>query len=251
MILTLLVGKFLDINVPRLINSYKSKSQVVVSTWSDQVTDDQIKMLKEANFDLVLNDNEEMKCSNENGVICDISINLQLKTIQAGLKFIRENYDCEIIIKSRTDIYPLNYDKFLDYVSRSSLHEINKLSVLFSVNINFLYYLDLIVVGKKEDIFKFFSAEYSFSHVYPELHLIHHYSGEVPSDYSYEYYEKYLNFIGNRLKELDIDFIWERNKENFNKMPMNFLIDYNERIRDENYSVFLIRDFCQAPYITC
>lgn len=246
MIVTLLVGKFSDIDVFRLISSHENEFPVIVSTWKDQVTEEHVQALEKAGFDLVLSDPETL---NTNATKSNtFSINVQLKTIKAGLKYINEKYDYDIIIKSRTDIYPVNYNKMISYVQSLSFDD-GKLLALYMVNIKLLYYLDLIIVGKKNNINKLYNIENSPLNVYPELYLIHHYAGYKPMEYTHDYYERHFRFISKTLKERHIDFVWERNKDNFDKMPMNFLSDYEERIDRENYCVNLIRDFCKAPYM--
>lgn len=247
MIVTLLVGKFSDIDVPRLIHSHENEFPVIISTWRDQVTEEHITALKKANFDLVFSDAHIVDTSRGPDPK-EFSINVQLKTIQAGLNFIKDKYNCEIIIKSRTDIYPINYGKMISYI-KSLTFDDNKLYVLYQVNIKLLYYLDLIVIGKKSNINKLFNIPDSSINVYPELYLIHYYAGYKPTEYSYEYYERHFRFIGKSLKDKDIDFAWERNKDNFDKMPMNFISDYEDRIKREDYFVHLIRDLSKAPYI--
>lgn len=240
MIVTLLVGKFSDVDVLRLISSHENEFPVIISTWKDQVTEEHVEALEKAKFDLILSEPAESDSP--------FSVNVQLKTIQAGLKFINEKYKCNIIIKSRTDIYPTNYSKMISYV-KSLLFDDNKLLVLYYVNLKLLYYLDLIIIGKRDNINKFFNIENSPNNVYPELYLIHHYAGYKPSEYSHEYYDRHFRFIGKTLKEKDVDFAWERNKDNFDKMSMDFLSDYEDRIKKEDYFIHLIRDFSQAPYI--
>lgn len=236
MIVTLLVGKFSEIDVDRLIKSYQNEFPVIVSTWKNQVTDEQIIKLKDAGFDLVLSESIES----------NFSINLQLKTIRAGLNFIKENYECDIIIKSRIDIYPVNYDKFIEYILNN---QDDKLFVLFKVYFSFLYYLDLIVVGRKDQIFKFYNIKDSPFDAFPELYLIHTYTGLIPKTYTHEYYEKHLKFIGRDLRSRNIDFIWQRNKDNFDKCPMDFLPDYRLRVDNQDYNVSLINDLSRARYI--
>jgi len=207
MIITLVCGKICNSYVNNIIDSYrtvdKNSNPIIISTWQRELTEKDREHLQENGFIIVLSQNSIIQTGR--------SVNYQLTTINSGLEYIREKFgkSGHLIIKSRTDVFPLNWSLFLEYVlGRTN----EKMGFLALIQTSILYFADMIVIGTIDQL----SVFYDIPHQKPgdnrcvEIYLVENYLHFTPT--SIDEYKKHFQFIGKDLVGLGIEFWWDRFK---------------------------------------
>jgi len=109
------------------------------------------------------------------------------------------------IFHSRTDVFPLNYTKFINCIA--DLYE-SKLTVLYGLA--HAYILDIIVVGTIDNILKLYDTLQEPADIRdPEIFLLENYYNKV--NLSREDIKSDINFCLDRCNDNNIELIWYRN----------------------------------------
>jgi hypothetical protein len=231
-IVILSVGKIW--NIKSLIGLYKDcQYPVVVSALG--LKDSQIIALKDANFHVITNPDVESSY---------YSIEVQLRTILPGLKYIKDNFSNPIIIKTRNDIYPLDLKKFLTFVEQNLPRE----EILQSLGSIYWdekrHIIDQIIIGHFKDMENFYSNINPRLHICVEICLLLNYEA------NYQKTIDNIQFIGEKMLSLGIDFVWYRDRiahKYFTAYHSKFIPNY--KLRNDNCEdfpqlwMFLIGEF--------
>lgn len=221
-------------NIKSLVKLYKDcQYPVVVSALG--LIDSQISVLRDANFHVITNPDVQSSY---------YSIEVQLKTILPGLKYIKDNFDNPIIIKTRNDIYPLDLKKFLTFVEQN----LPKDEILQSLGAIYWdekrHIIDQIIIGNFNDIEKFYDNINPRLDICVEICLLLNY------EKNYNRTIDNIEFIGEKMLSLGIDFVWYRDRilhKHFTAYHSKFIPNY--KLRNENSKdfpelwMFLIGEF--------
>jgi len=178
--------------VDNLIKSYVGIYDKLVSTWNDQ-DKDLLELLSLNNFKIVLSDYPEHKNS----------ANVQIHATRMGaLEAQRLGY--RYVCHTRTDVFPLNYNKFL--YSCADLYS-EKITIL--CGIPSVYFLDILTIGPIDEILRFYNTLQESSDTrFPEKYLMETYIGS--GDLTKEDIKSHFNICLNICRRDGIEFIWVR-----------------------------------------
>lgn len=258
--ITISAGTLKGVDIRQLISSYKAVDKtvnpVIITTWQEDLTPEIIQLFEENSIIVVGKDEEatETEFLKRCGGVRN-SINLQLFTIKNAIGYIKRNeMKSDFIIKTRNDLYGVNYEKIFDYLRGQNSN--NKISVLsfFANPVEKLYFLDHFVAGPSVEMIKFYDIIYCpYQHFYPEHYLLVNYTQSNKFRLNYLEYKKIFNFMANDFDNLGIDFVWDRTgrtseSEATAKNSCQLLIKdevcmYRELIEDNNsynFNVFVI-----------
>ena len=174
---------------------YNNIPNVIVSTWNDQdsyLIDD----LSANGFTVLLHDYPEHANST----------NVQIYAAQKGVLY-AQSLGFKYAYHSRTDVFPLNYAKFIGSIK--DLYE-SKLTVVSGLS--HAYILDILVVGPIEKLLKLYNnLQEPDDNRYVEIFLMENYYNKT--NLSRDDIRSEINFCLDRCRENNIEIIWFRNTE--------------------------------------
>jgi len=190
--IVVITGQLNSMFVDNLIKSYVGIYHKLVSTWNDQ---DKylLELLRLNNFKIVLSDYPEHKNS----------ANVQIHATRMGaLEAQRLGY--RYVCHTRTDVFPLNYNKFL--YSCADLYS-EKLTILRYIQC--VYFLQILTIGPVDEILRFYNTLQEPSDTrFPEKYLMETYIGS--RDLTKEDIKSHFNICLDICRRDDIEFIWVR-----------------------------------------
>ena len=188
----LFTGKIEPLALDTLIEHTKDMENKFASIWDNEFTDYIVK-LKNNNFKIIYNDIKQQSIYRP-----------QFITVFNGLNYLKEN-GYEYILRTRFDIVSPNYDKYLNLVSE--LYP-EKITVIAGIHTSNIYFLDIIVCGKINEMCKFFELQFNNDHRSYEIFLIENYSNKI--NLTKQEINNIFNFSLNDCIINNIEFIWYR-----------------------------------------
>jgi hypothetical protein len=176
--------------VVRLIQTYEHVKNKIISTWK-YTHPSFIEALRDEGFICILNDPPPYIHT----------VNMQQVAIASGLLMAKE-MGFKYCIRSRTDIYPNNYELFCE-----------KTRALYTDKITvFTYFMghicDFVVMGPTDEMLVFFSHQLESGDAGNELFLMEKYTGR--KDLTQDECSKYVNYCLDICRENGIEHSWLR-----------------------------------------
>ena len=193
-----ITGLLTPFYVENLIAQYKYTKHKIISTWNDQDIY-LIFKLTISGFLIICNKYPELRSSANLQIIC--AHNGVERAIANGFKY---------ICHARTDIFPLNFNKFLT-ATRHIYTE--GLMVPCGIDNGLIYYVQLLITGPAEEMRKLYSKLEATDTKFPEKFLIENYAGR-PIDTREDVLSVFRTFLDICKKE-NIEFLWARPPEWF------------------------------------
>ena len=194
-----ITGVLEEIFVENLIASYADiiSPLKIISTWNDQ-NEEYVNRLRMNGFVVLQSEYPKNKTS----------ANIQIYSTQVGILY-AQNLGYEYICRSRTDIFPFNFNTFLDVIGH--LYS-EKITVLCGLKQEIcVYFLDVIILGPIDKMLKFFGKTVAADDSRPiEVFLSEEYYGK--NNLTKEDVKSEIHFCLKDCKENGIEFIWYRSK---------------------------------------
>ena len=190
----LITGKLIPEYIDGLIYSYKHTDNKIISTWENE-DQDSINKLKANNFIVILN---SLKHQNIN--------DFRPIPIVNGINYAKKN-GYEYILKSRTDIVSSNFIEYLKIVQQLYTDKITVISGIETID--GIYFLDIIVSGKTDDMENFFTIKYADDNRFIEKFVLESYINKT--NLTKVDIRNHIHFSKDLCLKHNIDFIWYRN----------------------------------------
>ena len=188
----LVTGQIFDGYFYKLIEQYKDIEYKIASIWENERAE-YIETLKKNNFLVVLNK------------ISDQAFSVpQFIPIVNGLSFCQKN-NFEFVLRTRFDILSRDYLKYLE--NTKHLYK-DKISVISGIHTSNIYFVDFIVVGKTNEMCKFYNLQMLGDKRFIEQFCIEKYSGK--NNLTREDIRKIFHFTLPVCKENNIEYFFHR-----------------------------------------
>lgn len=216
-------------HISKVIDSYLGIPNVVISTWDDESSE---------LIALIINKGFEVITTKKPTIPGYLNINLQLKSTNAGLCYLKSLGVTEVL-KVRSDLNIDNVPKLLEVLKGDQLSflAICKPDVrplyynLIYQHTSFDFPTDLIMYGNVDKLIQCFGFQLEEElHIPPEALITYSYfeSNEIPFKLDYQTLkDNGMDFFMNRCLDNNIGIIWE-------KQGMD-LIDYHKNKEHYNY----------------
>lgn len=188
----LFTGKIESLAFDILIEQTKDIKNKYASIWDNEHIEYIVKLTNN-NFKIIYNDIKQQK-----------KFKPQTITIFNGLNYLKEK-GYEYILRTRFDIVSPDYNKYLNLVS--DLYPEN-ITVIAGIEVSSVYFLDIIVSGKINDMLNFFKLQPINDNRYYEKFFIENYSNKI--NLTKEEIKNVLHFSLNNCIDNNIEFIWYR-----------------------------------------
>lgn len=188
----LFTGKIESLALDILIEQTKDIKNKYASIWQNEDTKYIVKLTNN-NFKIIYNDIKQQRIFKPQPI-----------TIFNGLNYLKEK-GYEYILRTRFDIVSPDYNKYLNLVSE--LYPEN-ITVIAGIETSTIYFLDIIVSGKINDMCNFFKLQPINDYRYYEKFFIESYSNKI--NLTKEEIRNVLNFSLNDCIGNNIEFIWYR-----------------------------------------
>jgi len=188
----LFTGIIEPLTIDILIEQTKDIKNKYASIWQNENTEYIVKLTNN-NFEIIYNDIKQQHIYKPQNI-----------TIFNGLNYLKEK-GYEYILRTRFDVVSPDYNKYLNLVSNLYFKNI---TVIAGIETSTIYFLDIIVSGKINDMLNFFKLQPINDDRYYEKFFIESYSNKI--NLTKEEIKNVLNFSLNNCIDNNIEFIWYR-----------------------------------------